>query len=395
MRTRFIFIALFALGYGIAQAQLIVDGSTGNVGIRTNGNLTSPLVIGGNGDATAKVAIGDSIFSELKLGLRNEPGGWVYSARGIARVSGTRSYYGLMGLSFSHTALGSARSYGVLGAAGNATSGWNYGVYGGLRGTNNGAAIFGSSNASHDQAMTYALPGRYAGYFEGPVYGSSTITATEFLVNSDQRFKKNISHIGRERSLSNVMKLSPVEYELQQVSVATESDTLSTEEAVLFNESSAEFGKTQFGLIAQDVEKIFPELVYEDGNGYKSVNYIGLIPMLIQSIQELTAEVEDLKANQGSKKVKAYVGAKGPSIDQNYPNPVTESTSIKYYLPESVSVARLHIYDKTGTQIDSYMLTERGDAAINLSGHKLPAGNYVYTLMVDGNVIDSKQMIVE
>jgi len=386
----------FVLIPNIVNAQLIVDGTTGNVGIQTTGDIKSFLTIGGSGESDAKVTIEDGVFSVLALGKRAEPNGWVYSARGITRVTTSlRSFYGLMGLSFSNTALSCARSYGVLGAAGNATSGWNYGVYGGLRGTNNGAAIFGSSNASHDQAMTYALPGRYAGYFEGPVYGTSTFTAMEFLVNSDERFKKNISHIGRERSLTNVMKLAPVEYELQQISVATESDTLSTEEAVLFNESSAEFGKTQFGLIAQDVEAIYPELVYEDGNGYKSVNYIGLIPLLIQSIQELTAEVEELKANQEGKKVKTYANMKVPSMEQNYPNPVNETTSIKYYLPEFVSVARLHIYDKTGLLVDSYMLTERGEGVINLSGYKLNAGNYVYTLMVDGDVIDSKQMIVE
>lgn len=395
MKKLFITFFSLALVYNVANAQLIVDSTTGNVGIKSTGEVKSSLAVGGNGEDIAKVSIEDGSYSTLHLGRREGNGGWIYSGRGLLLVATSRSYYGFVGLAFSHSPLSYGRSYGLMGVAGNATTGWNYGVYGGLRGTNNGAAIFGTSIASHDQAMTYALPGRYAGYFEGPVYGTSTITATEFLVNSDQRFKKNISHIGRERSLSNVMKLSPVEYELQQVSITTESDTLSTGEAVLFNESSAEFSKKQFGLIAQDVEKIFPELVYEDGNGYKSVNYIGLIPMLIQSIQELTAEVEDLKANQGSKKIKTYANAKSPSIDQNYPNPVTETTSVKYYLPESVLVARLHIYDKTGSLVDSYMLTERGEGEINLSGHKLSAGNYVYTLMVDGNVIDSKQMIVE
>ncbi len=395
MRNFIIICFSLALTYNDVNAQLIVDGTTGNVGIQATGDIKSSLAVGGNGDAIAKVSIEDGESSTIHLGRREGNDGWIYTVRGLARVTSPRSHYGLVGLSFSNTPLSYSRSYGVLGTAGNATSGWNYGVYGGLRGTNNGAAVFGSSNSSHEQALTYALPGRYAGYFEGPVYGSSTVTAAEFLVNSDARFKKNISHIGRERSLSNVMKLSPVEYELQQVSITTESDTLSTGEAVLFNESSAEFCKTQFGLIAQDVEKIFPELVYEDGNGYKSVNYIGLIPMLIQSIQELTAEVEDLKANQVGKKIKTYANAKSPSIDQNYPNPVTESTSIKYYLPEAISVARLHIYDKTGSLVDSYMLTERGEGEINLSGYKLSAGNYVYTLLVDGNVIDSKQMIVE
>jgi hypothetical protein len=53
---------------------------------------------------------------------------------------------------------------------------------------------------------------------------------------------------------------------------------------------------TQTGFIAQDIEKIFPELVLTDPQGYKSVNYIGLIPHLVEAIKELKTENENLKA---------------------------------------------------------------------------------------------------
>ena len=74
---------------------------------------------------------------------------------------------------------------------------------------------------------------------------------------------------------------------------------------------------------------------------------------------------------------------------------MTSLSTIKYYLPETASVARLYIYDKQGNQVDSYMLTERGNGEIILPAHKFNPGNYVYTLLVDGEVIDSKQMMVE
>jgi hypothetical protein len=51
----------------------------------------------------------------------------------------------------------------------------------------------------------------------------------------------------------------------------------------------------QTGLIAQEVEKLFPELVKSDDKGFKSVNYIGLIPHMIESIKQLTKENEALK----------------------------------------------------------------------------------------------------
>lgn len=52
----------------------------------------------------------------------------------------------------------------------------------------------------------------------------------------------------------------------------------------------------QTGLIAQEVEALFPELVKTDEKGFKSLNYVGLIPHLIESIKELVKQNEQLKA---------------------------------------------------------------------------------------------------
>ena len=51
----------------------------------------------------------------------------------------------------------------------------------------------------------------------------------------------------------------------------------------------------QSGVMAQEVQKIFPQLVRTDSKGYLSVNYIGLIPFLIESIKELKKENEELR----------------------------------------------------------------------------------------------------
>ncbi|MCE7063486.1 tail fiber domain-containing protein [Dyadobacter sp. CY343] len=56
----------------------------------------------------------------------------------------------------------------------------------------------------------------------------------------------------------------------------------------------------QTGLVAQEVEKLFPELVQTDDKGFKSVNYIGLIPHLIESVKQLTKENEALKTSNSS-----------------------------------------------------------------------------------------------
>jgi hypothetical protein len=56
----------------------------------------------------------------------------------------------------------------------------------------------------------------------------------------------------------------------------------------------------QTGLVAQEVEKLFPELVQTDDKGFKSVNYIGLIPHLIESVKQLTRENEALKTSNST-----------------------------------------------------------------------------------------------
>jgi hypothetical protein len=52
----------------------------------------------------------------------------------------------------------------------------------------------------------------------------------------------------------------------------------------------------QYGLIAQEVEKVFPEMVKPiDSNGYKGVDYVKLIPVLVEAIKEQQKQIEALK----------------------------------------------------------------------------------------------------
>ena len=50
------------------------------------------------------------------------------------------------------------------------------------------------------------------------------------------------------------------------------------------------------GIIAQEVEKEFPELVREDNMGYKALNYDGMVAVLLETIKEQQKEIEELKA---------------------------------------------------------------------------------------------------
>jgi len=51
----------------------------------------------------------------------------------------------------------------------------------------------------------------------------------------------------------------------------------------------------QIGLIAQDVEQVFPELVSEDHNGYKRIDYEKLTPILLAAIKEQQVQIDELR----------------------------------------------------------------------------------------------------
>ena len=102
-------------------------------------------------------------------------------------------------------------------------------------------------------------------------------TAIAGTCASDARFKKNITPFGR--ALDNVARLQPVRFYWRADQFA-----------------DRHFGANETsGLIAQDVEKVLPELVTTDENGYRAVRY-GDLPMhMLQAIKDLKAENDALK----------------------------------------------------------------------------------------------------
>ena len=96
--------------------------------------------------------------------------------------------------------------------------------------------------------------------------------------SSDVRFKKNITSLSD--ALSNVMKLEGVSYNWRQEEFPDRN-----------------FGnRTEIGVIAQEIEKIYPELVNTDKDGYKSVQYSHIVPVLIEAIKEQQQLIVDLES---------------------------------------------------------------------------------------------------
>ena len=100
-----------------------------------------------------------------------------------------------------------------------------------------------------------------------------------------------------------------------------------------------------------------------------------------------------LNAQQASQsEMEASLSA--PKLYQNAPNPWSSETVIRYRLPDNVSRADIYIYDMQGAQIKSIPATGRGESQVTLTAHDLKAGMYLYALVADGALVDSKQMIL-
>jgi hypothetical protein len=95
------------------------------------------------------------------------------------------------------------------------------------------------------------------------------IVEGSILNPSDETLKINVTEIVN----SDILSLTPVDFSFK----------------------SDETSKKHYGFIAQDLEKIFPELVSNNLKGYKTVNYIELIPIMLSKMQSMQEEINDLK----------------------------------------------------------------------------------------------------
>jgi len=113
------------------------------------------------------------------------------------------------------------------------------------------------------------------------------LRATSYANISDARFKTNVRPLAG--ALAAVLALRGVRYEWNALGV----------------KHGGTAGASQVGVLAQEVEKIYPELVSTDKDGYKAVNYAQLTPVLIEALKEQQQQIEVLKAAAAAAKAEA------------------------------------------------------------------------------------------
>jgi hypothetical protein len=107
-----------------------------------------------------------------------------------------------------------------------------------------------------------------------PVLIKNDLIVTGSLYNtSDERLKENINKI-KDENVDNLFTLNPI----------------------LFSYKNDYKKKIHYGVLAQDVEKVFPELVKDNNvSGYKTINYQELIPIILAKMKKMQHEIDELK----------------------------------------------------------------------------------------------------
>jgi hypothetical protein len=432
------------------QTRFFIDATAGNISVGV-GNLSDPRYrmyvssaagatgsIWGDGSTTAIGVVGTGTYGlwgsggEGVYGNGINHGVWGNSTNGYGVYGVSSTNFGVVGQSSYLGVYGQGSTFGVFG------QGNNYGTYGqssngtGVQGHSDNAVggYFYSTNLYGLRAGT-GVSGGYAGVFDGSVY-----TFGSYFSSSDKNLKKNIQDFGNAMSIINQLKPKNYEFRTDDAKFAS------------FNLPKG----THYGLIAQDVEQVLPNLVKETPQeigrkedkltglqlnskgeaipsateqkiktgavkkeimNIKGVNYEELIPILIKGMQEQDKVIHDqgAKIEELTQLVQKLQGSpisssahnndalnsatlSSASLSQNVPNPLTNSTSIGYTLPVGISKAMLAITDNNGNTIKQISLNGNGKGAVSIETSTLSAGTYHYSLIVNGKTIETKTMVV-
>jgi len=220
---------------------------------------------------------------------------------------------------------------------------------------------------------------------------------------SDARLKKDVQDF--EDGLEEVLQIRPVRYHYNG-----KADLPTDEEYI--------------GVIAQEIKEVAPYTVkllkYGDDEKatteYLSYDGTAVTYMLVNAIQDQQAIIEakeeriaaiEQELTELKKLVQQVLSTENSTIHQssttldqpailkqNQPNPFTEATVIQYDLPKSIASSQLQITDQQGKTIKVIPIKGIGAGQVELKSGTLAAGTYFYSLIADGKVVDTKQMIL-
>ena len=224
---------------------------------------------------------------------------------------------------------------------------------------------------------------------------------------SDFRMKENIRPI--ENALQRIRQVNGVQYTMKSENFEE-----------IPEEKREEFTRNDYGVIAQDLLEIFPELVVPDEDGNYGVKYTRFIPIMVEAIKEQQNMIDSLQQkiieerslllesiNVLQNEISQQQEMPNTSLNtvpqgsgdmlrvfQNSPNPFTEATTIHCYVPADFRNVQLCVYDMQGVRQKCISVSGRQHTEVQISAEELPAGIFSYLLIGDGQVSEAKLMIL-
>ncbi|MEO7209926.1 MAG: T9SS type A sorting domain-containing protein, partial [Chitinophagaceae bacterium] len=174
--------------------------------------------------------------------------------------------------------------------------------------------------------------------------------------------------------------------------------------------------KIRTGFVAQEVEKTAAQIGYDfDGINHPqnekdnySLVYGDFVPSLVKAVQEqqqiigdLQKQIDELKTlvtnlSQGQQPAfnnQQLTTIPGLILEQNIPNPLNNSASIGYFIPNNLPNGLLIVTDMNGKTMKQIAL-QPGKGNVTIDASTLSAGAYNYMLMINGAIVASKKMVV-
>lgn len=235
---------------------------------------------------------------------------------------------------------------------------------------------------------------------------------------SDGRFKENVNE--NVPGLTFITQLHPVTYRLNREKINDFTGVNERRNKIRDKQqrgddflSGDKYSEVTTGFIAQEVEKVAKEIGYDfsgvdapkNDKDLYGLRYAEFVVPLVKAVQEQQQiienqqkQIDELKSMMQqltvNDKKESVTLSKTASLEQNNPNPFSQNSVIKLYLPESTLSASLKIYALNGIELKSFDIRQRGFSEIIINANSFTAGVYVYTLIADEKTVVTKQMII-
>lgn len=274
----------------------------------------------------------------------------------------------------------------AYGSAGSIITNWKFP----LEIKNNGNLIFhgsgcdllierlGSSIVMKPQYNNWGYLGTSENYW-GLLYCNNIFYKGSIIKIYDQNVKEDVQPI--ENALSKINSLKGISYKLEG---SKHKSTNCPSQTELVNQCDKDLGFS-----AQELKEVVPEaVVYNSESGLYGIDYIKLVPLLVEAIKEQQVQINELKSTIEKIELNNY------SLNSTvFPNPISLQASIDISIPSHTKKATINIYCSDGKLIKKINIGNRGNSTITFDTSDLSTGIYIFSLIADGNVIFSNKMI--